>query len=68
VPAADLPDLWGPPPFHEGLRGRLPDGLLLADDGVALHYPGNDLHMVGYHGGLTEEELRVPLLVWAPSP
>jgi hypothetical protein len=64
MPIERLPDLWGPPPFHHRLRDRLPDGLLIADDGVALHYPGNGLPMVGYHGGLTEEELRIPLLVW----
>jgi hypothetical protein len=65
VPIEDVPDLWGPPPFHPELRHRLPTGLIVADDGVALHYPGNDLPLAGYHGGLTEEELRIPLLVWS---
>ena len=26
---------------------------------------GNDTPLAGYHGGLTEEELRIPLLVWS---
>ncbi len=64
VPLQDLPDLWGPPPFHPELRHRLPNGLIVVNDGVALHYPGNETRLIGYHGGLTEDELRVPLLVW----
>lgn len=62
--AEEARGLWGPGPFHPELEDRLPVGLIVADDGVALHYPGNELDMVGYHGGLTEAELRIPLLVW----
>lgn len=74
--SADLParwhpieetSLWGPEPHHPDLADRLPDGLLVADDHVAFHYPGNDTPLVGYHGGVTEAELRIPLLVWHPS-
>jgi len=54
---------WGPGPEHEALEERLPDMLLLADDRVAFHFPDNELTMVGYHGGLTEAELAIPLLV-----
>lgn len=64
VPIEEAGPLWGPPPFHPELERRLPAGLIIADAGTALHYPGNDLLMVGYHGGLTEDELRIPLLVW----
>lgn len=60
----DTEGLWGPGPQHPNLRGRLPDGLVVAEDGYALHYPGNEMGMAGYHGGLTEDELRIPLLVW----
>jgi hypothetical protein len=59
--------LWGPGPYHPDLAARLPDGLLIADDGVALQYAGNDTQLVGYHGGLTEAELRIPLLVAGPG-
>jgi hypothetical protein len=45
------------------LATRLPDGLLFADDGFAWVLPGDDLPMVGHHGGLTEAEVRIPLLI-----
>lgn len=64
VPRSETHGLWGPEPFHPRLEERLPVGLIVADDGVALHYPGNELDLVGYHGGLTEAELRIPLLIW----
>ena len=39
----------------------------MADDGFALLYPGSDGIMVGQHGGLTEAELRIPILVAGPG-
>lgn len=64
LPIDEARHLWGPGPFHPELESRLPEGLIVADDNVALHYPGNQIHLVGYHGGLSEDELRIPLLVW----
>ncbi len=64
LPIDEARHLWGPGPFHPELESRLPVGLIVADDNVALHYPGNQIHLVGYHGGLSEDELRIPLLVW----
>jgi len=64
LPIDEARHLWGPGPFHPQLDSRLPEGLIIADDNVALHYPGNQIHLVGYHGGLSEDELRIPLLVW----
>ncbi len=71
--AADLPvqwidraamdGWWGPEPFSNEAASRLPQGALLADEGVAIHYPGNATELVGYHGGVSEAELRIPLLV-----
>jgi hypothetical protein len=63
VPIERAGPLWGPPPFHPAFGDRLPDGLLFADDGYAWGFPGDDLPMIGHHGGLTEAELRIPLLV-----
>jgi len=63
VPAEDAEGLWGPGPFHEEFAARLPDGLLFADEGYALVPAGTMDEMVGHHGGVTEAELRVPLLV-----
>lgn len=54
----------GTGPVSPPAESRLPEGLIVADDHVALHYPGNQIHLVGYHGGLSEDELRIPLMVW----
>lgn len=54
---------FGPGTPHRQLRDRLPDGLLLAPSGKVLLPPGFDKRLVGYHGGLTAEEVRIPLLV-----
>ncbi len=67
VSRSDMDDWWGPPPHHPEFERRRPDGALVADDGWALLYPGSDGTMVGHHGGLTEAELRIPILVAAPG-
>jgi hypothetical protein len=54
---------WGPGPDHPALSSRAPDGVLLADDGVLLLHKHSDDRMVGNHGGLTDAERRIPLLV-----
>ena len=57
----ELGPLWGPGPH---LRPeRVPDGILVADPGYALMHRYSDTRMIGHHGGLTEEERLVPLLV-----
>jgi hypothetical protein len=63
IPGVDAIDLWGPQPFHPEFKNRLPDGLLMADDGYALVPAGTTDPMIGHHGGATEAELRVPILV-----
>ena len=63
VSRSDMDGWWGPPPYHPEFERRRPDGALVADDGFALLYPGNEGIMVGQHGGLTEAELRIPILV-----
>lgn len=63
VDIAEAADWWGPPPEDPVVVARLPAGLIVADPGYAIHASGNELPMAGYHGGLTEEELRIPLLV-----
>lgn len=72
-PRERLERLWGTP---EAGGGRMPigppapvvkpAGALLARDRCVL-LPGHmDKRMVGYHGGLTPEELEIPLLITAP--
>jgi hypothetical protein len=68
--AADLPgtlvddprDLFGPGE-HPALPDRLPDMVLLADDGRLLLPSWMDDRLVGYHGGLSDEEREIPLIV-----
>ncbi len=62
-PAAATEGWWGPGPFHPRFEARRPDGILLADPGYAFSFPGNDAWTIGQHGGLTDEELEIPLLV-----
>lgn len=63
VDASEARTWWGPPSENHVVAARIPDGLVVVDPGYAVHASGNELPMVGYHGGLTEEELRIPLLV-----
>jgi hypothetical protein len=53
----------GPGPRHKELDRRLPDAVLLAPPGKVILPPGFDKRLVGYHGGLSREEVAVPLLV-----
>jgi hypothetical protein len=63
VPRSEMQHWWGPGDPHPALPARAPDGVLVADDGHALLHRHADDRLVGQHGALTEEELRVPLLV-----
>jgi hypothetical protein len=63
IPATDILDWWGPPPRHEAFAERVPDGVLLADDDAVLLHSRSDKRLIGQHGGLTDAEREVPLLV-----
>ncbi len=67
VSRSDMDGWWGPPPYHPEFEQRRPGGALVADEGFALLFSGNDGIMVGQHGGLTEAELRIPILVAGPG-
>jgi hypothetical protein len=54
---------WGPEPFHPDLPNRLPTGMLVPDPEFVLLPNSMDSRMVGYHGGLDEREVKIPLLV-----
>jgi hypothetical protein len=57
----------GPGPIHPRLGERVGDWTLLLADGYALtdRLQGEKRHrMVGFHGGASDAERRVPLMVW----
>lgn len=54
---------WGPPPLHPSLGRRAPDGVLVAHDDYLLLHKHSDDRMIGNHGGLTDQERRIPLMV-----
>ncbi|MGZ8755738.1 MAG: alkaline phosphatase family protein [Acidimicrobiia bacterium] len=63
VEAAEFRSWLGPGADHPDLAGRLPEVVLLADQGRLIIPRFMDKRLTGYHGGLAEGELRVPLLV-----
>jgi hypothetical protein len=66
VPRPDMEEWWGPAPRHPAFEGRAPDGVLVADEGYTLLHRHADERLIGQHGGLTDAEVQVPLLVAAP--
>jgi hypothetical protein len=57
--------LFGPDPLPAETRGRLGDFVGIAlDDSVVLYDPPPDLvAMKGFHGGMSQEEMRIPLVL-----
>ena len=63
VPYEEVSSFWGPDPKHETFEERRPDGVLFANDGYAIfHRRGND-RLIGHHGGLSDPERAIPLIV-----
>lgn len=63
IPFDAASEWWGPGPFHPDFEQRAPDSLIVADDGVAFSHAANSVPLVCEHGGVTEDELRIPILV-----
>lgn len=68
LPARWLPldvvaDWWGPGPRHPQFAARAPDGVLIADEGHIVLHRHSDKRMIGRHGGLSDAERVIPLLV-----
>lgn len=61
---------FGPGAAHPRLQERVGDYLLLMNDGYVIKdlVPGErPFYPIGNHGGLSEDELYVPLIVASPS-
>jgi len=54
---------WGPGDRHPSFADRAPTGVFLAERGRSLLHRHGDDRLIGQHGGLTDEERIVPLLV-----
>lgn len=63
VDRAELRVMLGDGPDHAELSRRLPDALLLAPPDRLLLPRGMDRRLIGYHGGSTDAERAIPLLV-----
>jgi hypothetical protein len=63
IPVEEIAAWWGPGPRHEQFEARAPDGVLLADDDAILLHSHSDKRLIGHHGGLTDMEREIPLLV-----
>ncbi len=63
IPSGDMEHWWGPGPRHPRFGERVPDGVLVADEGHNLLHRFSDDRLIGAHGGLTDAERRVPILV-----
>lgn len=63
LPREQMAHWWGPGERHPGFTGRAPDGVLIPPPGTVVFHRHADERLVGHHGGLTPEEVRIPLLV-----
>ena len=63
VAREEMSGWWGLDPIEAIYADRVPDGTLMADDGHMVLHRYSDQRLIGNHGGLTEAELRIPLLV-----
>ncbi len=63
VEPTELRSMLGDGPDHPELSERLPDALLLAPPHRLLLPRGMDRRLVGYHGGDTDAERSIPVLV-----
>ena len=60
---AEMEHWWGPGERHPHFEARAPDGVLLPPAETVVLHKHADERLIGQHGGLTDEERVVPLLV-----
>ena len=59
----DIATWWGPGEAGRAVTDRMPDGVLLADEEALILHRFSDDRMIGNHGGLSNAEREVPLLL-----
>ncbi len=64
-PRAEMEHWWGPGIHHPAFDDRAPDGILLPGPGWVVLHKHSDDRLIGQHGGLTDAERLIPLLVHA---
>jgi len=63
LPLSKMEHWWGPGTRHPSFEQRAPDGVLLPEPGSVVFHKHGDERLIGQHGGLTDAERRIPLLV-----
>jgi len=63
LPRAEMQHWWGPGSPHPSFASRAPNGVLLPEPGSVIFHKHADERLIGQHGGLTDQEKRIPLLV-----
>lgn len=63
VPRSEMQGWWGPGTRHPAFDDRAPDAIILADEQRAILHRHADDRLIGHHGGLSDAERRIPLLV-----
>ncbi len=61
--AVDVDSPWWGPDLIETARARLPDSIVFLPPGLAVLTPHGNARLTGFHGGLTDEERTIPLLI-----
>jgi hypothetical protein len=63
VPRDELVGMWGASTHGDAGRRRAPDGAVMMPDGTAAYTRYMNDRLVGHHGGLSDAERVIPLLV-----
>jgi len=63
LPRSEMEHWWGPGEHHPSFESRAPDGVLVPGPNTVVFHKYADERLVGHHGGLSDEERRIPLLV-----